>query len=400
MANATNSTAAPIPEFVPSTIILGTFAKGYVENANVQIAPWTMGTLADLFLMGIIAAQTANYFGFRDVDGTKSRFTWLVILLLIMCCLKTAQNITIVWDVTVTNFANPDVAMMLVAVNWWHYTTSLSTAIIATFVQGFFTYRYWMLTRRWYVCVVMILGMITSLVAASFVIAYLPLLLHDLIKKWSLVHFVAAIIVDTLITVCTAWHLQSKKTAIQSTAQLIDRLIRTTWQSALPPTICVIVNAAVLESRPLEITHIAFNMILPKLYAISLLYTLNLRNDMRNERMTSHERSTGSKTHPTGVGKHSFVPGTNNYPRGQSVGNVERGVSFIGKGRGLSFNNGQAGRVGGIHVETQITRDGGGSSGNTMELRSFPGDDVKSMPPPNSDFEREVWEQETKYNAR
>jgi len=91
--------------------------------------------------------------------------------------------------------------------------------------------------------------------------------------------------------------------------------------------------------------------------------------------MTSHDRSTGSKTHPTGVGKHSFIPGTNNYRSGQGVsspvtniGNVERGVSFIGKGRGLSFSNGQSRKMDGIHVETQITRDGGASSGNTMEV--------------------------------
>lgn len=48
MANAT----APIPEIVPSVIILGTFAKGYIENRNTNIAPWIMGTFGDLFLQG------------------------------------------------------------------------------------------------------------------------------------------------------------------------------------------------------------------------------------------------------------------------------------------------------------------------------------------------------------
>ena len=139
---------AGIPGFVPSNITLSPFAQSYVDNANVQIAPWIMGTFADLFLQGpsssvngnpvkliptgILAAQTANYFSYRDVDGSHRRFTWLIVTLTILCLLKSAQNITIVWDTVIANFANPDVSMMLVAFNWWHYTESLS---VSSFIE-------------------------------------------------------------------------------------------------------------------------------------------------------------------------------------------------------------------------------------------------------------------------
>jgi hypothetical protein len=77
---------------------------------------------------GILATQTVKYFNFRDIDNIRGRFAWLVIFLTILCCLKTAQNIIIVWDTVLANFANPDVSGLLVATAWSHYTTSLSVS--------------------------------------------------------------------------------------------------------------------------------------------------------------------------------------------------------------------------------------------------------------------------------
>ena len=115
-------------------------------------------------------------------------------------------------------------------------------------------------------------------------------------------------------------------------------------------------------------------MTLPKLYAISLLYTLNIRNEMRTERMTSHERSTGTHPGATHGAKKSFIPGDLAY---RSGGNVERGVSFMaGRGRGMSAGGGMTSRrMDGIHVETHIQTNGG-SSGNNVEVSPHlePGD--------------------------
>ncbi|KAG8807141.1 hypothetical protein FRC17_004627 [Serendipita sp. 399] len=155
-------------------------------------------------------------------------------------------------------------------------------------------------------------------------------------------------------------------------------------------------------------------MVLPMLYAISLLYTLNLRNEIRNERTTSQNPS--SATHPNhtyggpgGGGKRSFLPGD---PSSRSTG--DRGVSFIGgngASRGRGYSSGGVGgggnvqsphtrsfskKLDGIHVETHISTHGG-SSGNNVELDTFDG--VKASAN-NSDFEREVWETDRKYMAQ
>ncbi|KAG8826247.1 hypothetical protein FRC17_008309 [Serendipita sp. 399] len=306
------SLANLLPGYTPSNITLGGLAQFYVENADLQIGPWVIGTCIELFLQegqeltgcsdemkiqtlthfpppilpllpGILVMQTSNYLSFEDPKGHPLRFVWLVLVLNVLCLIKSAHNIRIVWDVMVANYANPDMSVALLAVSWTSYTTALSTAIIAIYVQAFFVYRYYMLSRRWYLCVFMALGMTLSLLAAIMVVYYMPQILHEKIRMWSLIHFVSAIVVDTLITACTAWHLYRQKANVRSTAELINRLIRLVWQSALPPTICVIVNAAVLETRPIEVTHLIFNFILPKLYAISLLYTLNSRNEIRSQ---------------------------------------------------------------------------------------------------------------------
>lgn len=47
-----SSIMAGIPGFVPSNITLNPYSQAYVDGANVQIAPWVMGTFADLFLQG------------------------------------------------------------------------------------------------------------------------------------------------------------------------------------------------------------------------------------------------------------------------------------------------------------------------------------------------------------
>jgi hypothetical protein len=46
------------------------------------------------------------------------------------------------------------------------------------------------------------------------------------------------------------------------------------------------------------VRHIAINMVLPKLYAMSLMYTLNIRNELRSEHSASNGISIGRRSYP------------------------------------------------------------------------------------------------------
>lgn len=71
-------------------------------------------------------AQTTKYFAHHTGSSTHRRFAFLVSLLSVLCILKSVQHIKVVWATVVADFADPDTAMMLIAVDWWHYTSSLT----------------------------------------------------------------------------------------------------------------------------------------------------------------------------------------------------------------------------------------------------------------------------------
>ncbi|PVF94921.1 hypothetical protein CPB86DRAFT_800118 [Serendipita vermifera] len=188
---------------------------------------------------------------------------------------------------------------------WKHYTNSFLTAVIATIVQSFFVYRYWMLTRRWYICIVVIIGILLSIVAACLVIASLglakPPVNEGIVnpppggalspERWSIIHFISAIIVDGLITVGTTWHLYNQKAGLAR-------------------------------------SHIGINIVLGKLYAMSLVYTLNIRNEIRSDRETSNGVSIGPRSFSRGV-----IPPR----RGNEQGARKRGFSSWQTALGICF---------------------------------------------------------------
>ena len=79
--------------------------------------------------LGILTTQVTNYLTYKTEDPTYRRFKWLVILVMALCLLKSVQNIYIIWETVVTNFANPSVAAILPFSYWWDYTTSFMVSL-------------------------------------------------------------------------------------------------------------------------------------------------------------------------------------------------------------------------------------------------------------------------------
>lgn len=74
--------------------------------------------------IGILLVQTTNYFASHGGSNDPRRFAYLIVFLQLLCCLKTLQNVVIVWDLVreiymgsiillisnlklVSNFSNP-----------------------------------------------------------------------------------------------------------------------------------------------------------------------------------------------------------------------------------------------------------------------------------------------------
>ncbi|KAJ7599185.1 hypothetical protein C8J56DRAFT_881678 [Mycena floridula] len=99
-------------------------------------------------------------------------------------------------------------------------------------------------------------------------------------------HFGSVFAGDLLLSLITVFYLttrNSKKIVLPHTVGLLSALIRLTFQSAAPAAICTLLNLIFSQAYDgnNNLISTAFNMILPKLYAISMMWTLNQRKTIR-----------------------------------------------------------------------------------------------------------------------
>ncbi|KAJ6584524.1 hypothetical protein B0H19DRAFT_1058934 [Mycena capillaripes] len=254
-----------------------------------------------LALSGVIFCQAYTFFRTRtQVKSTLHQYYhWLVIVVLFLSMLKTAQCIGVVWVQNVLDYANPDVARLLVAKAWWQVSMPLMTGIIGTIVQSFFCLRFYMLSRNWMLCVVIICAMCLGLAGVCLSLASILAGNTKAKVMWLLVHLVGVFIADLFITAGTIYSLQKRKSGLERTTQLIKRLLRLVFESAVPPTLIAMTDLIMTQTLGSKLLwHLFMNIALGKVYVVSLLYTLNSINEYRVREQGSQEvYSYGNSPH-------------------------------------------------------------------------------------------------------
>ncbi|KAJ7897424.1 hypothetical protein B0H13DRAFT_2521811 [Mycena leptocephala] len=175
---------------------------------------------------------------------------------------------------------------------------------------------------------------------------------------------------DIALTSSTAYFLiKYKKNVLPQSVGVLNALIRLTFQTAAPATICAFVNFVVSltfpnvypSSRIFAAT--TFNIVLPKLAAFSMMWTLNARQHIRStlhlhvsDNARQHIRST-LHSHVSDTGVHSHVSDTGertatvhgDAERGSAEGklkiSIEKSKSYFGYGaerRADSVTDGRA----------------------------------------------------------
>ncbi|KAF7353982.1 hypothetical protein MVEN_01084800 [Mycena venus] len=248
---------------------------------------------ADLFLQGVLCAQFAHYV------NANGRDSWLMKLfvagLALLTTLKTAQILAIRWIQNVRLFENLEAISNLWHTQWISEPTILLEAIITFYVQVFFCHRLWTLSHNVYVVVVAMILFIFALAAASaatYFFTHIPLS-----TIWIAVHLVVAMGGYLLQTGSIVFYLlRHTKTVLHCgpTASILNSLLRLTIQSAAPGTVCALINfastivtvrlhPATLSglSAPLVVAAVS-NVMLPKLYAVAAMWTLNSREEIRS----------------------------------------------------------------------------------------------------------------------
>ncbi|KAJ7119789.1 hypothetical protein C8R44DRAFT_788879 [Mycena epipterygia] len=269
-----------------SVIDLSPASAAFVNARTVSLGPWVLGAFLDCMLMGVIFCQTVTYFRTRGrpTSGLQQYFRWLVIVVVSLSMLKTAQLIGVVWVQNVLEFANPDVARTLVAKAWWQVSVPLMTGIIGAIVQSFFCLRFYMLSHSWLLCVPIIAAICLGLAGVCLSLANILVGNAEAKVMWLLVHLVGVFVADLAITTGTVISLKKRRSGLESTTKLINRLLLLVFESAFPPTLIATIDLIMTQTLgPKLLWHLFANIALGKIYVVSFLYTLNSINEYRQE---------------------------------------------------------------------------------------------------------------------
>ncbi|CAK5263753.1 unnamed protein product [Mycena citricolor] len=280
-----------------------------IEHSVIQFSPASKAFMAnritalagfvDAILFGIVACQVVTFFqSYRRHKGIERHYGRLVLVVTVLATMKTAQSLGIIWAQTVVQWMNPDVAQTLVAKAWFEVSTPTMTAITAIIVQSFFTMRFYMLLRNFLYCIPILMSMMLSFAAVC--LSLNSIVTNNTKAKimWLLVHLVCTFCTDFMITVGTCLALQKRNSGgLASTTNLINRLMRLVFESAIPPTIAAGIDLIMTQILgPKLLWHLVINFALSKLYIISLLYTLNCINEYRRAReLSGGVNSSGSR---------------------------------------------------------------------------------------------------------
>ncbi|KAG8930585.1 hypothetical protein FRC02_004006 [Tulasnella sp. 418] len=80
------------------------------------------------------------------------------------------------------------------------------------------------------------------------------------------------------------YKLYTSKTGFRhETDDVLVRLIALTWESALPPALCALLNLIFYLAMQMNAVAMFFNILTPRLYVFSLMHTLNSRPALRSE---------------------------------------------------------------------------------------------------------------------
>ncbi|EIW75852.1 hypothetical protein CONPUDRAFT_169105 [Coniophora puteana RWD-64-598 SS2] len=256
-----------------------------------------LGTLFTMFLYGITCVQAFYYSQNYQDDRMGVKLVVAAVWLL-----ETAHTVLSIYFIEwylINNFTNEE---NLFLVNWGIPTSFIVGFTVAFVVNLYFIWRFWRLSRNWVVPVILLMlavaryavGLLNSVqsktlsgktseptILCVFLPAYVlasKSLTGGAFKVFIVVGYVLSVLVDALIAVSLCWLLHSLRTGIKRTENLIDNLIIYTINTGVLTSLGAILVLILFLTLPTSLAFIGALQVQCKLYAISLLASLNSRH--------------------------------------------------------------------------------------------------------------------------
>ncbi|KAJ8090192.1 hypothetical protein PM082_018782 [Marasmius tenuissimus] len=286
-----------VPGMPPKKILELTFGAALV------------GVLIASIFYGVSVIQTYIYFVVKPSETPRERHDgW---------CMKSLVGSVFVFDTihqifichTIYTYLVLDAGdpLALNTVVWSLLAEVLFNGLIGFLVQSFLTWRVWLLSKRNYwltaPAFLLVLAEFGCIIAFGIKALVFVRTFADLATmKWlSILVNALAAAGDVYITGSLSFLLHRSRTGFQRSDAIITKLIHFTVNTGLLTTCCAVGSLISILAAPTTFIYIAFFFTIGRLYANSLMCTLNARSYIRNsgDDCNSTSRMFGSHDMPT-----------------------------------------------------------------------------------------------------
>lgn len=247
-----------------------------------------------ILLLGVMMVQLFLY-----IDRYPTDPPYLKIFVVSLFALDVINSVFVmVWtyNMLIDNFMNP---AAFGGADWIVCTDPVLSGLMASMVQGFFSWRVWVLTRNPFYFGFVVLCAIASTAGGIGTGIYAAIIMDfskfRKIKAVALIWLISGALGDLAITLIITSYLRKARGTFPRTDRLLRKLIRLTMQNGLLTSLLAVVDFSLyLASNKPYYFGIAF--LIPKLYTNSALSSLNARavkySTTDDSERSSHQRMT------------------------------------------------------------------------------------------------------------
>ncbi|KAK0237692.1 hypothetical protein EDD85DRAFT_831375 [Armillaria nabsnona] len=247
-----------------------------------------------LVLFGIIVVQTWNYFSSFPDDPLWQRVYVGCIFTVDFLC-----SFFILWwmyDLLINDWGNIEPYTLI---HWALITDPLFEGLIGPMVQAYYAWRIHVISGTWWLSGLVMLCSLMAVgggLAGTNAAATLKTF-QNLAEAKVVVIFwlLPPAVADIIIAFSLTYYLRQHKGRFEASDKVLDRIIRMTVQNGLLTAVIAVIDI-IMYFTVTTPYHIAFTFILPKLYANTVLSSLNSRTSIRRDlsnRSDGHGLSSG-----------------------------------------------------------------------------------------------------------
>ncbi|KAF7360532.1 hypothetical protein MVEN_00784200 [Mycena venus] len=252
---------------------------------KLLLGPILVGTILNTCLYGICVSQFTTYFLSKRRLEDSIVVRYLVVWEGIINTFHTALFVYLIWLYMVDNYLN---GAFVLSAPWPITAVPLLTTLSATPIQIFMAYRVLRLSQSpllfAFLAIITLtngaIAVVTSVLAFAVHIYYDGSRLTPLVNSW-----VAVMLLNDLsLTMSLVFYLNKNRTGLfHKTKNIVRRLTRSTLESAAFGSLFSIMVLITFTKFPKTALHLVFSAPMGRIYASTLLSTLNRRESLRED---------------------------------------------------------------------------------------------------------------------